>query len=468
MPDTAPTEGACARRDRYVEELIRRGSIVSLPELRGRSFPAIYRVRDRCGLGVVAVTDGELDERQRDALERFRFAQYLAAGFIDKDIAFRQRLDHDALDDSYTRRIAETVHFVVFATASGQLLATMCLLAGAKGNAGVRVRERGRPLFPVEEHFGWGALNRLALLPETPVERVREFGRMVKNRRGGSLAAGPRPAIELCLAATRVLVGRLSMAVDVCIGEFETRGVRRILEYFHTPMVVLNGGLPVFAAGHPLNAALVGRDRFPFAFLVSDLASMASRLNAIEAALAKPDPSGLTALADLQHVPYRAPSSLVPSNGVPALSNSVLPQASLSLAARRRARERGRQLNRFRPLASLSETESTTLRTLLGVKDVDPACTILARGQVAEELLFVDEGRADVCRPRGAPDGAVGPGDLIGAGGVVAAVASPADVVARTRMRLLSMPGELYRSVIRELPDVDLELHRLALESLRP
>ena len=468
-PTLAVGAEGTAARDRYVEHLIEKGSVVSLPELRSRSFPgAMYHVSNRCGLGVVAVADEALDERQRDALERFRFAQYLAAGLIDKGIAFRERLDRDALDDSSTRRMAETVHFVVFASASGQLLATMCLRAAPGGEPGVRFRERGRPLFPVEEHFGWGAFSRLALLPDTPVGRVREFGRMVKNRRGGSLGAGPRPAIELCLAATRVLVGTLSMTVDVCIGEFESRGVRRNLEFFHTPMVVLNGGLPVFAAGDPLNAGLEGRERYPFAFLISDLASMAARLDQIEAALAKSDPDGLAALAALRFVPYDASSSLVPPDGIPGLSNTLLPQGSLSLAARRRARERGRELRRFLPFAQLSDTESTTLRTLSGEREVSAGCRILARGQVAEELLLVHEGWADVGRPGRPPNGAVGAGELIGAAGVVAGIASPADVVARTRMRLLSLPGEVYRSALRQLPEVDLELHRLALAGLQP
>jgi Cyclic nucleotide-binding domain len=466
MPRTAQPQRTTAQRDRYVERLVQRGSDVSIPEFRDRSVPgALYRVANRCGLGVLAVPDGALDARRRDALERFRFAQYLAAGFIDPDIAFREGLDHDALDRSSVRRLADTVHFVVFAAGSGRLLATMCLLAAEAGAPGVRMRERHRPLFPLEEHFGWGPFNRLALVPDTPLERVREFGRMVKNRRGGALGTGPRPAVELCLAATRVLVGPLSMAVDVCIGEFETRGVRRNLEYFHTPMVVLDGGLPVFAAGHPLNAALEGRDRYPFAFLVSDLASMASRLDAIEAALWKPDPDGLVALAELQRVPSQARSCLVPPGGLPVLANTALPQATMSLPARRRARENGRALSRFRPLAGLSETERTTLRTLMEVEEIDPGGTILARGEVARRLLLVDEGVAEVRR---VPATAAGPGEVVGAAGVLAGIASPADVVARTRVRLLTLPGDAYRAAVRELPDVDLALHRLALGELGP
>jgi len=61
------------QRDRYVDRLIEFGSSVSLPELCGRSLPdAMYRVNDRGGLGVVAVPDRALDDRQRGALRLCR------------------------------------------------------------------------------------------------------------------------------------------------------------------------------------------------------------------------------------------------------------------------------------------------------------------------------------------------------------------------------------------------------------
>lgn len=465
MHEVLPENAGSGPRDRYVDELIQAGSSVSLPELCGRSLPeALYRVQDRCGLGVVAVPDGALGERQLDALSRFRFAQYLAAGFIDSDVAFSERLDRDALTDTAVRRSADTVHFIVFASDNGHLLASMCLLGLAQAEAGLRVRIRDRPLFPVEEHFGWGVFNRLALVPDTPVDRVREFGRLVKNPRYG--AVGPRAVIELCMAAARVLVGPLAMAVDVCIGEFETNGVRRNLEFLHLPMVVLDGGLPVFAPGHLLNPALEGRDRYPFAFLVSDGVSMGQRLDAIEAALAKPDREGLAELAALKRIPYHTPSTLVPPDGIPALSNTPLPQRSLSLPARRQARALGSQLRHFPAFARLSDTECTTLRTFAAQEDVEPGRTILGRGQVADRLVLIDTGHADVRVPGRPPEPVAGPGDCIGAAGVLAGAAAPGDVVARTTMRVLVLPADVCLPLLRELPDVELELQRLALTDL--
>jgi methyltransferase (TIGR00027 family) len=467
IPVTSP-QSCCpstGQRDRYVDELIEVGSSASMPDLCGPRLPAaLYRVRDRGGLGVVAVSDSALTEHQHDVLSRFRFAQYLAAGFIDRDVAFRERLDRDTLTDAPVQRCADTVHFIVFASDSGLLLASVCLLALPGAEPGVRVRSRDRHLFPVEEHFGWGVFNRLALVPDTPVDRVREFGRLVKNSR---CDVGPRAVVELCLAAARVLTGPLAMAVDVCIGEFETNAARRGLEFMHTPMVVLAGGLPVFPPGHPLNPALDGRDRYPFAFLISDGRNVGSRLDAIEAALAKPDPQGVAELAALKRIPCTTPSSLMPPDGIPTLSNTPLPQRAMSLPARRRARALGDQLGRFRAFAGLSDTERTTLRTFTTQTDLEPGRVILRRGQVADELVLIDTGQAELRIP-GCPPGVVlGPGDCIGAGGVLAGSPGAGDVVARTPMRVLGLPADGPLPLLRELPEVELELQRLALADLR-
>src|SRR4051794_18646966 len=185
----------------YVERLIEAGSAIALPELRAPSLPdAAYHVRDRAGLGAVALPETALDERQLDSLARFRFAQYMASGYVDTDVAFRERLDQCPLA-TYTS--PDTVHFVVFATATGELLATMSMVGPPSAASGVRVATRNRPLLPVEEQCGWGPFNRLEHVPDTPLERVREFGRLVKNLR--HRGAGPRAVIELMLAPHRLM-----------------------------------------------------------------------------------------------------------------------------------------------------------------------------------------------------------------------------------------------------------------------
>ena len=451
-PDTHSSQ-----RDRYVSRLIARGSWIALPELRRRSLPeALYHRHDRHGVDVVAVRESSLDERQLQALSRFRFAQYVAAGFVDKDIAFARRLDRDAPVDS----CADAVHVIASATQTGQLLASVWLIGPPNAEPGTRFGSSDRGAFQTEEHLGWGAFQRLARLPDTPVERVRELGRLVKNSRCGLETVGPRPLIEVALAMRLLLTGELARTVDVVIGEVENHGSRRNMEFFHTPLVVFKSGLPVLASGHPFAGMFEGRDKVPFAFHVSDLQSTWARVAAIEAALELPGRQGVQALVALNRVRSDTPSSLLPPGGLPALADTPLPQHSMSSDARRRAREHGRELRRFTPFAGLSETEATTLRTFAEELRVQPGDTVLKRGQVADGLLLIEDGRA--------AGGAAGPGECLGVAGVLAAAPAPASVVAQTPMRLLKVPADVYRTYLRELPEVEIELQRLAVAELRP
>jgi methyltransferase (TIGR00027 family) len=447
-------------RDRYVERVVEEGCAIALPELRAASLPdAVYHVRDRCGLGVVAIPETALVEHQLDALARFRFAQFMAAGYVDQDVAFRDRLDQ-CPHPTYTS--PDTVHFVVFAAATGELLASMCMVGPPPAAADVRVATRDRPLLPVEEQFGWGPFSRLERVPDTPLARIRDYGRLVKNLRhpGG----GPRAVVELILAPLRLGIGAWATAFDVVVGSLEPSRVQRNLEFFHIPLVALRSGLPCMAPDDPLRPAIEGRDRYPFAFAVSDLAGTASRLDAIEAALALPDSQALAAFLALKRVRSEARSSLLPAGGLPALTDTPLPQRSLSNRERRRARELGARLADFRAFAGLSDPERTTLRTLATEAGFERGATIVARGEVARELVLIEAGRAEVRAGRRV---VIGPGASLGAGGVLAGVAARANVVATTPMRVLRLSAELYETFLRELPDVEAELQRLACAEIR-
>src|SRR5690349_10461988 len=322
-------------RDRYAERVIEDGSAIALPELCATALPdAVYHVRDRGGLGTVAIPETALSEQQLDALERFRFAQYMASGYVDKEVAFSERLDRCPLAD-YTS--PDTVHFVVFAATSGEVLASMCMLGPPPTAPDVRVGTRDRPLLPVEEQFGWGPFSRLERVPDLPIARVREYGRLVKNLRHPRV--GLRAVVEMILAPMRLGIRPWAAAFDVVVGQLEPSRVQRNLEFFHIPLVVLRGGLPCFAPGHPLNPGLEGRDRYPFAFAVADLVGTASRLDAIEAALALPDEQALAALLPLKRTGSAARSSLLPARGVCALADAPLAQRSMSTRERWRARE---------------------------------------------------------------------------------------------------------------------------------
>lgn len=447
-------------RDRYVERLIEAGSAVFLPELaRGPWRDAIFRVRDRRGVGVMALPQDALTESQRRALLRFRFAQYLAVGFIDPDLAYRERLEHEPAGAGEPA----AVDFVAYSSGDGRILASLALRAAPEALPGTTLRARERPLLPLEEHFGWGALNRLRLLPDLPLERIRELGRFVKNQRLGSLGElGTRAVIEVCLAACHSLTGPLHMEVEALVGEFEDLVARRHLELLHTPFAMLRGGLPAFESDHLLRPALDTRARYPFAVLISDMRATADRLAAVEAALAEPGARALVALA-LDNGPRSATSSLAPADGIPELANTPLPQRELPLPARRRARALGERLRSFPPFAMLSETESTTLRSLLEEVDARRGEAIVTRGEPSDGMYLVAEGEAEV-RPVGPlPPRTLLAGDFFGEIGLLTGGARTADVVARSALKLLRLSEETYRRYVRGLPDVERELGRLAL-----
>lgn len=445
---------------RYAEQLVAAGSRVHLPELaRGRWPAALYRVRDRNGVGVIALPGAALAEEQEGALLRFRFAQYLAAGFVDPELAFRDRMRQEPLSAPEP----ETVNCVAFSCRDGHVLAYLALRAPTPSHPGSTLRTRERPLFPLEEHFGWGALNRLQLLPDVPLDRIRELGRFVKNHRpGGDADLVARAVLEVCVAGFHVLTGPLRSAVDAFVGEFEDVVARRHLEFLHAPFVMLRGGLPAFASEHFLAPALNGRARYPFAGWLSDLTAATGRLRAIEGALAIPGRAGLAELARLHNDPGAVPpSSLEPPGGVPSLADTALPQREISLGDRLRARERGRALFGFPAFAGLSETEATTLRTFLDELHVRGGSRVVTRGGPSDAIYLIARGRAEVSGAGRA--GGLGPGDLFGEIGLLTGRPRSTDVVARSTLRLLRLGRDTYDRHVASLPDVAGQLQRLAL-----
>jgi hypothetical protein len=441
--------------ERYRERVVAAGCSIRLPQLGAeRDDGVIHRVRDRRGVTVVAVRAEAVGAGERDALLRFRFAQYLDVGFIDAKLAQRKRLERDPGGPD----APGSVDCIAFDSSNGLLLASLSIRAPAAAPAGTTLGTRERPLLPLEEHFGWGALNRLRLLPELPLERLRELSRFVKNQRLGERAElGTRAVVEVCIAALRCLTGPLSLEVEAFAGEFEDAVARRHLDFLHTPFVVVRGGLPAFAPGHFLRPALDGRARYPFAGLVSDMASKTARLHAIEAALSEP---GLGGLMRLAAAPAQAPprSSLLPPGGVAILADTPLPQRELGAAARRRARALGATLRSFAPFAALSDTECTTLHGLLEPLHVAAGGIVVARGEPADALYLIERGKA---RVQGAAT--LGPGDWFGEIGLLTRGRRTADVVAATPLRLLRLGGDVFRRHLHPLPDVHGELSRVAL-----
>ena len=447
-------------RDRYVASLIADGSRVAIPELvKGKLPAAIFRVRDRQGVDVVVAESGDLAESQRIALLRFQFAQYLAAGFLSPDVVFRRQMDHEPA----AVRDRKAVLCVALASRDGRVLATLAL-RGAVGHPGMSLRLRERPLLPLEGRFGWGALNRLPLLADLPLARIREIGGLAKNR---CLEDHPglahRGALEVCVGMARTLTTALHMEVEAFVGEFEDAVARKSLEFLHTPMVVVRGGLPIVTTGHHHEPGLEGHARIPFAVLVSDMASMGPRLARVEAALSKPSRVAFSELLALKDVRSRPRSSLSAAPSLPRLADTPADQCEMALPSRRRARERGRQLRSFAPFAALSETESTALRPLLEETTAEAGTLVVKRGDPPSGLYLIVAGAAEMRRGPTLPPILLGARDYFGEIALLTRSAHTADVCACSRLRLLRLGVDTYLDHLRDLPEVERELACTAL-----
>ena len=149
------------------------------------------------------------------------------------------------------------------------------------------MRTRGRPQLPVERAFGEGVFDRLAVLPNLPVARVRELGRFVKNQRMAPLDERlTRAPVEVALAIGRTLLGALRTEVAALVGGLEEHVFKRVLDFVHFPTVVVHGAIPYVAESSYYHPLYVRRQSLPFAVLCDDIATHATeRLAAIELAL---------------------------------------------------------------------------------------------------------------------------------------------------------------------------------------
>src|SRR5262249_19948087 len=153
----------------------------------------------------------ELRPRQVTELLRYRLAQYLQVGFVDPVMVHEARMRHEPL----SAVSAGDIHLLAGLRDTGEGLAYAVVEAPPLAERGTRMRSAGRPPFPVEQVHGQGIYNRLPILPDLPVERVREVGRFVKNHRPDAPREPLlRAVVEVGVALFRVVTGPLGMAVD--------------------------------------------------------------------------------------------------------------------------------------------------------------------------------------------------------------------------------------------------------------
>src|SRR5262249_19016288 len=157
-------------RDAFIRELLDRAAQIRMPELFAGHPEALWHLPNRNGVSVIVLRTPSLRHDQLIKILTYRLTQYVLADQLDTDVIYRRRLQHEPAS-----AIGENdIHLLAGTPDSGEVLcySTIESLRGAP--AGATLRMRDRPLFPVEQVFGWGIFNRLRIPPDLPIGQVRE------------------------------------------------------------------------------------------------------------------------------------------------------------------------------------------------------------------------------------------------------------------------------------------------------
>src|SRR5205085_10115805 len=121
-----------------------------LPDFFGGEHPdALYRVANRNGVSVVVLRTPHLAEEHLVKLMRYRLAQYLAVNFVDIDMIYEARMEYEPLAGVSPH----DVHLIAGSVETGEILCYAAIKAGPAA-PGLTLRDRDRPLFPVEKVHG--------------------------------------------------------------------------------------------------------------------------------------------------------------------------------------------------------------------------------------------------------------------------------------------------------------------------
>lgn len=217
----------------FISGLVAKGAQIRMPELfASKPANALYYVSDRRGVSVVALRTADLSREQLIKILTYRLAQYAAVNFIDREMVYGTRMEHDPLSDVSS----DDVHVVAASAQSGEILCYLVISGRVEAPAGMTLRQADHCLFPSDDLFGCGVYNRLNILPDLQVGKVRELGRFVKNQRKAShdeLAF--RGTVEVGFATVQLLTGPLRQEIDACIGIIEEDVAKRNMDFFHIP-----------------------------------------------------------------------------------------------------------------------------------------------------------------------------------------------------------------------------------------
>ncbi len=449
----------------FVAGLLDNAAQLRLPELFLDEHPdAIYRVRNRNGVSVIVLRTSALTEDQLSKLMKYRLAQYLATNFVDPGMIYDARLEHEPLSGVSPHDI----HLIAGAAETNEILCYAVFEAPPEAPPGTILRMRDRPLFPVEKVHGWGIFNRLRLLPDLPIAKLRELGRFVKNQRLRTLdELGVRAPVEIGVAVARTLSGPLRLEVDAIIGDLEEGIGKQNLEFFRIPLVVIHGTVPYEAEASYFFPRYQFCTVYPFASLSSDISpAMLTRTEQAEQALALPGKAALVALLRLKRDVQVGKSSLESPEGLTPLTAAEVPQQSVAMQTRRQMIDVGQRLHAMDLFQELSVAEATVLGTFMERREVAAGELVVRRGEVGDALFIIESGQAEVRRGGLAGDAVAAvlePGEYFGEVALVTGAERIADVVAVTPMVLMRLGKDDYERYLVHTTEVEQHLQRTAM-----
>lgn len=457
-----------ASADAYVAGLVAAAAEIRVPSLFTKAHKnAILSVPNRSGISVTALRTSDLTEEQLVELMRFRLAQYLEVNFVEANVVYEQRLEHESLDNVYPNDI----HVVAGTVDDGEILCYATMKSAPDAPPGTTLRTRERPLLPVEKTHGWGVFNRLPILPDLPISQIRELGRFVKNQRyHGTEDRSIRGPVEVGVAIFRMVGETLSFELSAVVGDLEEAVAKQNLDFFRIPLVVIHGTMPVESEDSWLFPRYLQRNVNPFALLANDAANALPRLDEIEQALGRPGKLGLLSLMRLRSAGGDSDvrSSLEPEGGVSELADVQLPQVEMAMAERVKVRDAGEKLRQTPLFEGLSDAEAAALSTFVEGVAVEPGAVIVRQGDVADALYVVESGEVEV-RLRSAsgdstPVATIGAGAYFGEIGILTDRPRMADVVALEPTQLLRLSKADYERFLGEIVEIDQELGETAAE----
>ena len=450
----------------FARQLIDSAAGLRLPELFASPPPgALHHLPDRHGVSTLVLRTSDLSEEQLTTLMRYRLAQYLAVQFVDLNMIYADRLEHEPLGGVSPH----DVHVLAGATATGEILCYATVKAAPEAAAGLTLRERERPLFPVEKVHGWGVFNRLRVLPDLPISKLRELGRFVKNQRLHTFdELGARAPVEVGVALFRALSGPLRLEVDAIISDLEEGVALQNLEFFHVPMIVIHGTTPYEAEASYFFPRYQYCVVYPMAALSSDISrEMIARLDAVEEALELPGKRGLLGLFALKRDTRAPKSTLEPAEGLSALQDERVPQAGVAMATRRQMLDLSAQLRQTHVFQGLSVAEATVLGTFMERQPAAAGDTIVRQGERGDDLYLIETGEVDVRVGKDAARQEVvatlGPGDFFGEIALLTGAERIASVVATTPLTLLRLSKDAYTRYLTHAAEVEQEITRTAM-----